>query len=40
MFMRGATRDLWCVSLQTEKPDQALHLLRSMPAEAVEEVPA
>ena len=39
-FIRDASRDLWCVSVQTEKPDQTLHLLRSMAAEAVEEVPA
>jgi hypothetical protein len=39
-FIRGASRDLWCVSIETEKPDQALHLLRSLSAEAVEEVPA
>ena len=38
MLMRNATRDRWCVSVRTETPDRALHLLRSLSAEAAEEV--
>jgi len=39
-LMRDATRDRWCVSVQTDTPERALHLVRSLSADAAEEVPA
>ena len=40
LLMRAATRDRWCVSIQTDSPQRAHDLLRTLLAEQVEEVPA
>ena len=39
VFMRGATRDRWCLAIRTSDPKQAEDLLRNLSADQVEEVP-
>ena len=38
-LLRGASRDRWCVAIQTENPGQARGLLHELSAEEVEELP-
>jgi hypothetical protein len=38
MLLRHASRDRWCVAIRTEIPERTHDLLRSLSAEAIEEV--